>query len=231
MFTYTQIHDVNLLHKRNVGNTAPVTTSYTGICMYTYILLKRQDFKLTQHNTLRVQQVCNGGDFRPKRIELGKFIKQWIDYILVWHLPHWRSRTWLEFVQQVEKTCESRTWSTFNESKQLASGMHANLTRTANLKIIDVRYQLATVFSTSLLPENSWNLDNGRQLFWDWQYVMHKPQANCMIVSWFLLKSWKWGRSDLCQYSCVCVCVCVCVRTHVHAHTHTSHIPIHKNSN
>ncbi len=41
---------------------------------------------------------------------------------------------------------------------------------TANLIIIDVRYQLSTVFSTSLLLENRWNHDNGRQLFWEWQY-------------------------------------------------------------
>jgi hypothetical protein len=43
---------------------------------------------------------------------------------------------------------------------------------TANLKIIDVRYQLSTVFSTSLLLETRWNHDNGRRLFWDWQYVV-----------------------------------------------------------
>ncbi len=41
---------------------------------------------------------------------------------------------------------------------------------TAILRIIDVRYQLSTVFGTSLLLENRWNHDNGRQLFWDWQY-------------------------------------------------------------
>jgi hypothetical protein len=40
---------------------------------------------------------------------------------------------------------------------------------TANPKITDVRYQLSTVFSTSLLLENRLNHDNGRQLFWDWQ--------------------------------------------------------------
>ncbi len=42
---------------------------------------------------------------------------------------------------------------------------------TANLRIIDVRYQFSTVFSTSLLVENRSNHDNGRQLFWDWQYI------------------------------------------------------------
>ncbi len=42
---------------------------------------------------------------------------------------------------------------------------------TAILKIIDVRYQLSMVFSTSLLLENRWNHDNGRQLLWEWQYV------------------------------------------------------------
>ncbi len=41
---------------------------------------------------------------------------------------------------------------------------------TANLKIIDARYQLSTVLSTSLLPENRWNHDNGRHLFWNWLY-------------------------------------------------------------
>jgi hypothetical protein len=35
---------------------------------------------------------------------------------------------------------------------------------------MDVRYQLSTVFSTSLLLENRWNHDNGRQLLWEWQY-------------------------------------------------------------
>ncbi len=40
---------------------------------------------------------------------------------------------------------------------------------TANLIIIDVRYPLSTVFSTSLLLENRWNHDNGRQLLWEWQ--------------------------------------------------------------
>jgi hypothetical protein len=40
---------------------------------------------------------------------------------------------------------------------------------TANLIIIDVRYPLSTVFSTSLLLENRWNHDNGRQLSWEWQ--------------------------------------------------------------
>ncbi len=41
---------------------------------------------------------------------------------------------------------------------------------TANLRIIDARYQLSTVFSTSLLLENRWNHDNRRQLLWEWQY-------------------------------------------------------------
>jgi hypothetical protein len=36
---------------------------------------------------------------------------------------------------------------------------------TAILIIIDVRYHLSTVFSTSLLLGNSLNHDNGRQLF------------------------------------------------------------------
>ncbi len=44
--------------------------------------------------------------------------------------------------------------------------------RTAILIIIDVRYQLSTVFSTSLLLENRWNHDNGRQLLWEWQNVV-----------------------------------------------------------
>ncbi len=39
----------------------------------------------------------------------------------------------------------------------------------ANPNIIDVRYQFSTVFTTSLLLENRWNHDNGRQLFCDWQ--------------------------------------------------------------
>jgi hypothetical protein len=66
------------------------------------------------------------------------------------------------------------------------------LKHTANLKIIDARYQLSTNFSTSLLPENRWNHDNGRQLFWDWQChpwlryksmfsitgARHQPQAD-----------------------------------------------------
>ncbi len=42
---------------------------------------------------------------------------------------------------------------------------------TAILRIIDVRYHHSTVFSTTLLLENRWNYDNGRQLFWDWQYM------------------------------------------------------------
>ncbi len=40
---------------------------------------------------------------------------------------------------------------------------------TANLRIMDVCSQFSTVCSTSLLLENRWNHDNGRQLFWDWQ--------------------------------------------------------------
>jgi serine/threonine protein kinase len=52
---------------------------------------------------------------------------------------------------------------------------------TANLIIIDVRYQLSTVFSTSLLLENRWNHDNGRQLLWEWQYLeMHEPFTSQM---------------------------------------------------
>ncbi len=47
---------------------------------------------------------------------------------------------------------------------------------TDNLKIIDARYQLPTVLSTSLLPENRWNHDNGRQLFWDWQSALYAWQ-------------------------------------------------------
>jgi hypothetical protein len=46
---------------------------------------------------------------------------------------------------------------------------HTKLKCTANLKIIDARYQLSAVFSTSFLPENRCVHDNGRQLFWDWQ--------------------------------------------------------------
>jgi hypothetical protein len=38
------------------------------------------------------------------------------------------------------------------------------------LIIIDARYQLSTVFSTSLLLKNRWNHDNGRQFLWEWQY-------------------------------------------------------------
>jgi hypothetical protein len=41
---------------------------------------------------------------------------------------------------------------------------------TANLIIIDARYQLSTVFSTSLLLGNRWNHDNGRQSLWEWRY-------------------------------------------------------------
>jgi hypothetical protein len=50
---------------------------------------------------------------------------------------------------------------------------------TANLIIIDVRYQLSTVFRTSLLPENRWNHDNGRQLLWEWQYGSGLDNSDC----------------------------------------------------
>ncbi len=53
---------------------------------------------------------------------------------------------------------------------------------TAILIIIDVHYQLSTVFSTSSLLENRWNHDNRRQLFWDWQYVVHVPTCMWYVV-------------------------------------------------
>ncbi len=53
---------------------------------------------------------------------------------------------------------------------------------TENLKIIDARYQLSTVFSTSVLPENRWNHDNGRQLLWEWQYHYAHTTAIHIII-------------------------------------------------
>ncbi len=49
-------------------------------------------------------------------------------------------------------------------------------------KIIDARYQLSTVFSSSLLLENRWNPDNGRQLLWEWQYCWFEDAAICKVT-------------------------------------------------
>ncbi len=48
--------------------------------------------------------------------------------------------------------------------------MNLSLHTTAILIIIDVRYQLSTVFSTSFLLGNRCNHDNGRQFCREWQY-------------------------------------------------------------
>ena len=57
-------------------------------------------------------------------------------------------------------------------------------TNTANLNLIDARYQLSTVFSTSLLPGIRWNHDNGRQLFWDWQYCFLLEEKRQSLCKW-----------------------------------------------
>jgi hypothetical protein len=67
-------------------------------------------------------------------------------------------------VQQYMKAWWAR-WGAHPDTKK-----NAKKQGTAILKIIDARYQLSTVFSTSLLLENRWNHDNGRQLLWEWQY-------------------------------------------------------------
>jgi hypothetical protein len=79
---------------------------------------------------------------------------------------------------------------------------------TANLKIIDARYQLSTVFSTSLLPGNRWNHDNGCQLFWDWQYVTSLTGLFLTLVTGWCgthLASCTMSR-NVCMYACMYAC-------------------------
>jgi hypothetical protein len=61
---------------------------------------------------------------------------------------------------------------------------------TANLIIIDVCYQLSTVFSTSLLLENRWNHDNRRQLLWDWQYSLTDQSLEFVSSLWVFCAHW-----------------------------------------
>jgi hypothetical protein len=104
---------------------------------------------------------------------------------------------------------------------------------TANLNIIDVRCQLSTVFSTSLLLEFRWNHDNGRQLFWDWQYqtrtsflylyiYIYIYVCVCVCVCVYTHTYIYLYSQIIYIYMCVCVCVYVCVCVCIHIHTSTS---------